>query len=96
MYKLKTLKDFESEAFGGGWENGHVMGYDECKADLRYESIEYIKILKNYGNVDCEDGCCRIGDGSPFLTDIEGHLYNTKNIINWIMYFFNINEKDLK
>ena len=112
MAELKTLKDLKcvlDDEFSccGGYKDVHYnpekygTRLTVCRApwtndkDLKQEAIKWIKELE-VNTFDHLLDNCKIHD------DFEDNGYDEYtsmrhgNVINWIMYFFNITEEDLK
>jgi hypothetical protein len=109
MEELKTLKDIEPNFSVGNPEEigkfypeqvelfNRFLGDFITKGRLRQEAINHIKSLTkkirdlNFYNIDLKHK----GDFEELEIN-EEEKNETKRIIHWIKYFFNITEEDLK
>jgi len=95
--KLKTLKDMND---GCTLKDCPVVTKDE----LRKEAIKWIKELeRNTELMDKYDNSKRIDDNvAQFICRLPGYdwgdsdVVSSDELIEWIKYFFNITEEDLK
>jgi len=96
MTQLKTLKDLEKEEYNNirSWgipqskiKKGMIR-VDSLK--LRQEAIKWINELDKESYYKSDDAELRIIDG------LETERSSQHRVINWIKYFFNITEEELR
>ena len=84
MIKLKTLKDYTpiTGVSNPAMEFAMNRAVDKFKEDLIAEAIKWVKRLKRECQTQCScGGWCEVGHISQ---------------IEWIQYFFNISDEELK
>jgi len=88
MNELKTLKDIKF--YTGGWEEDgtisrcYFINGRELKIELKKEAIKWIKEFLNLRSIN-------------WSADFEFQDYSKRvAIIDWIKYFFNISDEEIK